>query len=80
MQGRWDVIAGFAAFSFSGTKALSQGHSPWLLVGGDAANIPRLGQARVLVLYDDGWQWLDLESAWDRSKHSWLSDITPLSA
>ena len=75
VQGRWDVIAGFGAFSFSVTKALSQGHSPWLLVGGESTKIPRLGQARVLVLYDNGWQWLDPKSAWDRSKHSWLSDI-----
>ena len=76
----WDVIVGFGGFAFAVTKAWPQGHSPWLLVGDDPANIPRLGQVRVLVLYDNGWQWLDPESAWDRSKHSWLSDIRAHSA
>ena len=73
--GNWDVIAGFGAFAFAGTKAWTQGHSPWLLVGGELTNIPRLGQARVLVLYENGWHWLDPENAWDRSKHAWLFEI-----
>ena len=74
-RGRWNVIAGFGIFAFSGAKALSQGHSPWLLVGGEPTDTSSVGPARVLVLYDNGWQWLDPENAWDRSKHSWLSDI-----
>ena len=76
--GRWDVIAVCGAFTFSGTRALSQGHTPWLSVGDDRSDDRAASLPRILVLHENGWHWLDSQNAWDRAVYPWLIDFTPL--
>ena len=75
--GRWGVIAGCGAFTFSGTKALTQVHTPWLPVGDDRPDDRAAGLPGILVLYENGWHWLDPQNAWDRAVYPWLIDFTP---